>query len=247
MKVIGIIPARYQSTRLFGKPLANICGKPMIQHVYERASGTASLKSVTVATDDERILNTVKKFGGDAVLTSSHHQSGTDRIAEAILKLDVQDDDLIVNIQGDQALLDPVVIDEVISPFLKDPSLEMGTLCCRISTESEMTDPNVVKVVVDRDDFALYFSRSPIPYVRAKDVDICLRKHIGIYVYKKKFLFKFTQLPQSDLEKAELLEQLRALENGHKIKVVETCSDSIEVDTHEDLEQVRRILGERDL
>ena len=227
--------------------MADIFGKPMIQHVYERASSSNLLQSVTVATDDERIFKTVNEFGGRALLTSSHHKSGTDRIAEAISKMDVQDNDLIVNIQGDQALLEPAMIDEVVSPLSDDPSLEMGTLCRRIEIEDDIIDPNVVKVVVDKDGYALYFSRSPIPYVRAQDADAPLRKHIGIYVYTKKFLLEFTQLPQSELEKVELLEQLRALENCHRIKVIETVFDSVEVDTPEDLEQVRRIIGKMDL
>lgn len=227
--------------------MADIFGKPMIQHVYERASSSNRLQSVTVATDDERIFKTVNEFGGRALLTSSHHKSGTDRIAEAISKMDVQENDLIVNIQGDQALLEPAMIDEVVSPLSDDPSLEMGTLCRRIEIEDDIIDPNVVKVVVDKDGYALYFSRSPIPYVRAQDADVPLRKHIGIYVYTKKFLLEFTQLPQSELEKAELLEQLRALENCHRIKVIETVFDSVEVDTPEDLEQVRRIIGKMDL
>jgi len=243
MKAIGIIPARYSSTRFIGKPLADICGKPMIQHVYERASKSDSLSYVVVATDDERIFKGVEEFGGKAILTSSQHKSGTDRIAEALSGLDVKDIDLIVNIQGDQPLVDPTAVDEVIRPFIDDPSLVMGTLRCRINNEADIRDPNVVKVVVDRDDFALYFSRFPIPYVRGEDTNICCYRHIGVYVYRKKFLLEFTRLPASYLENTEMLEQLRALENGYRIKVVETNIDSIEVDTPEDLERVKRVIG----
>ncbi|MBI4619512.1 MAG: 3-deoxy-manno-octulosonate cytidylyltransferase [Desulfobacterales bacterium] len=242
MKAIGIIPARYHSTRFVGKPLADICGKPMIEHVYDRASRADSLTSVTVATDDERIFRKVEEFGGRAILTSSHHKSGTDRIAEALIQLDVKDTDLIVNIQGDQPLLEPATVDEIIRPFVNDPSLLMATLCCRIETEDEIRNPNVVKVVVDKDGFALYFSRSPIPYVREQDTAPPFYKHIGIYAYRKDFLLRFTKMPQSELEKAEMLEQLRALENGYRIKAVNTLFDSVEVDTQEDLEKVKRII-----
>jgi len=245
MKAIGIIPARYHSTRFVGKPLADICGKPMIEHVYNRASRADSLTSVTVATDDERIFRKVEEFGGMAILTSPHHKSGTDRIAEALIKLDVKDTDLIVNIQGDQPLLEPATVDEIIRPFFDDPSLLMATLCCQIETEEEIRNPNVVKVVVDKDGFALYFSRSPIPYVREQDTAPSFYKHIGIYAYRKDFLLRFTQMPQSELEKAEMLEQLRALENGYRIKAVKTIFDSVEVDTQEDLEKVKRIIGMR--
>lgn len=245
MKITGIIPARYYSTRFVGKPLADIYGKTMIEHVYERASRSDSLTSVTVATDDERILRNVKEFGGGAVLTSSHHKSGTDRIAEAVAKMDIDDTDLIVNVQGDQPLLEPAMVDEVIRPFIDDPSLEMGTVSCRIKAEEELRNPNVVKVVVDKDGFALYFSRYPIPYVREKETSVYFRKHIGTYVYRKDFLMRFTKMPQSDLEKAEMLEQLRALENGCRIKVIETDFESIEVDTPEDLENVKRIIREK--
>ena len=243
MSVVGIIPARYQSTRLPGKPLADICGKPMIQHVYEKALQSGSLTSVTVATDDERIIRKVEEFGGNAVLTSSLHKSGTDRIAEALCKTDSEDIDLVVNIQGDQPLLNPAMVDEAIHPFFSDASLEMGTLSRRIDAQEEIKNPNVVKVVVNRAGFALYFSRSPIPYIRDQDYPVSFRKHIGTYVYRKDFLLKFTRMPQTNLEKAEMLEQLRALENGHRIKVVETRFDSVEVDTPEDLEKVRRIIG----
>ena len=246
MRALGIIPARYHSTRFIGKPLADICGKPMIEHVYERASKSKSLRSVTVATDDKRIARKVEEFGGNTILTSSHHKSGTDRIAEAVIKLDTDDTDLIVNIQGDQPLVDPEMIDEAIRPFVNVPSLMMATLSCRLKNNNELRNPNIVKVVVDRDGFALYFSRSPIPYVRDQDDSVCFYKHIGIYVYRRDFLLKFTRMPQSILEKAEMLEQLRALENGYKVMVVKTDFDSIEVDTPEDLEKVKAIIDRKD-
>ena len=243
MKAIGIIPARYHSTRFVGKPLADICGKPMIEHVYKHALNSESLASVVVATDDERIRKTVEGFGGRAVLTSSHHQSGTDRIAEALSKIHVEDNDVIVNIQGDQPLLKPEMVDAVIRPLMNDLSLDMGTLYCRVKAEAELSNPNVVKVVMDRNDFALYFSRFPIPYVREKNTSAVHYRHIGIYVYRKEFLLKFSRMPQSELEKAEMLEQLRALENGYRIKLVETDLDSVEVDTPEDLEKVERLMS----
>ena len=243
MKALGIIPARYHSTRFVGKPLADICGKPMIEHVYKRASMSDSLTSVTVATDDERIFRKVEEFGGRAILTASYHKSGTDRIAEALSQLDIEDADLVVNIQGDQPLLGPETVDEVIRPLMDDPSIVMGTLSCRIKTEEDIENPNVVKVVVDKEGFALYFSRFPIPYVRGSDTTACHYRHIGVYVYRKDFLLRFTQMPQSRLEKAEMLEQLRALENGYRIKVVETHYDSVDVDTPEDLNKVKRIMA----
>ncbi|MFH2013165.1 MAG: 3-deoxy-manno-octulosonate cytidylyltransferase [Pseudomonadota bacterium] len=243
MKAIGIIPARYHSTRFVGKPLADIFGKTMIEHVYNRALKANSLTSVTVATDDERIFRKVEEFGGRAILTSPHHKSGTDRIAEALMQLDAKDTDLIVNIQGDQPLLEPATVDEIIFPFVNDPSLLMATLCCRIENEEEIRNPNVVKMVIDKDEFALYFSRSTIPYVREQDTAPSFYKHIGIYAYRKDFLLSFTKMPQSELEKAEMLEQLRALENGYRIKAVKTIFDSVEVDTQEDLEKVKRIMG----
>ncbi|MDY6856991.1 MAG: 3-deoxy-manno-octulosonate cytidylyltransferase [Thermodesulfobacteriota bacterium] len=243
MKALGIIPARYHSTRFIGKPLADICGKPMIEHVYERASKSQSLTSVTVATDDKRIARKVEEFGGNTILTSSHHKSGTDRIAEAVIKLDTDDTDLIVNIQGDQPLVEPAMIDEVTHPFINTPSLMMATLSCRIEDNEQLRNPNVVKIVIDKDGFALYFSRYPIPYVRVQGNSVSFYKHIGIYVYRKEFLLKFTKMPQSILEKAEMLEQLRALENGYKILVVKTDFDSVEVDTPQDLERVKSIIA----
>ena len=241
MRVICIIPARYSSSRFEGKPLADICGKPMIQRVYERALRSGTVSDVVVATDDERIFAAVGRFGGQAVMTSADHRSGTDRIAEAVSRLSAADRDIIVNIQGDQPLFAPSQIDEVVKPLLDDPSVDFSTLIYRILRKEEISDPNAVKVVFDRDHFALYFSRSPIPYCRDAGGSPVYYKHHGIYAYRKSFLVTFTKLEEGYLERLEALEQLRAMEHGHRIKVVETLQDSIEVDTPQDLERVIKV------
>jgi 3-deoxy-manno-octulosonate cytidylyltransferase (CMP-KDO synthetase) len=244
MKVIGIIPARYGSTRLPAKVLADIGGKPMIQHVYERARQSSSLDRLVVATDDDRIFERVGGFGGEALKTSPAHASGTDRVAEAAQALGFGEADVIVNIQADQPLFEPGMIDEVAGPFRLEPDLRMGALVHPIHTPEELANPSVVKVVCDRKGFALYFSRSPMPYVISSSLAPRYYKHIGPYAYRMGFLLRFTQLERGDLERCESLEQLRALEHGYKIRVVETNFDSQEVDTLEDLEKVRRqILG----
>lgn len=244
MKIICIIPARYESSRFEGKPLSDICGKPMIQHVYERVLKSDAVSYAAVATDDERISAAVTKFGGNVIMTSSEHRSGTDRIAEAVSAVDgVEDSDLIVNIQGDQPIFEPSQIDEVAGPLLMDRSIDMCTLIYRIKREEEITHPNAVKVVFDRDNFALYFSRATIPYVRGSNTNISYYKHHGIYAYRKSFLVTFTGLEEGYLEKLEALEQLRAIEHGYRIKVVETAYDSVEVDTLEELERVRKIVA----
>jgi 3-deoxy-manno-octulosonate cytidylyltransferase (CMP-KDO synthetase) len=244
MKVYGIIPARYGSTRLPGKVLADLGGKPMIQHVYERALRSPSLDRLTVATDDDRVYQKVLDFGGEAVKTSPHHPSGTDRAAEAARALGAQKQDLIVNIQGDQPLFEPGMIDEIVDPFRNDPDLLMGALVYPIRTREELLNPSVVKVVVDKQGFALYFSRSAMPYVIESSVTPRYFKHIGPYAYRTGFLIQFTKIERGELEKAESLEQLRALENGYRIKIVVSQYDSQEVDTPEDLERVRiRIAG----
>jgi 3-deoxy-manno-octulosonate cytidylyltransferase (CMP-KDO synthetase) len=245
MKVYGIIPARYGSTRLPGKILADISGKPMVQHVYERARQSRSLDRLVVATDDHRIFQRVGEFGGEAVKTSPHHSSGTDRVAEAAGILGVHDSDLIVNIQGDQPLFEPGMVDEIVGPFRADPDLKMAALVYPIRSQAELVNPGVVKVVMDRLGFALYFSRSPMPYVIASSPVPRYFKHIGPYAYPMGFLFAFTRMERGELERAESLEQLRALENGYKIRLVETRFDSQEVDTPEDLEKVRRLLSEQ--
>ncbi len=242
-KVICIIPSRYQSSRFEGKPLADICGKPMIQHVYERVSRAETVAYVAVATDDERIFEGVRSFGGNAIMTSEHHRSGTDRIAEAVSTLGLDEKDIVVNIQGDQPLFAPVQIDEVAGPLLADSSLEMSTLIYRIKREEEIHHPNAVKTVFDNNHFAIYFSRATIPYDRDGEEKRSFYKHHGIYAYRRSFLTTFTELARGPLEKRESLEQLRALEHGYKIKVVETLHDSVEVDTEEEIERVRRIVS----
>ncbi len=243
--VVCIIPSRWESSRFPGKPLADLCGKPMIQHVYERVLRSAAVTIAAVATDDTRIFDAVAAFGGRAVMTSALHRSGTDRIAEAVRKLDVPvaDDAIVVNIQGDQPTFAPSQIDEVVGPLLADPGIPMSTLIYRIRREEEITHPNAVKVVCDRNGFALYFSRATIPYVRDRGLAADRYKHHGIYAYRRHFLETFTRLPEGRLEKLEALEQLRALEHGYRIRVVETPDDSVEVDTPQELERVRRLLS----
>jgi len=245
MKTIGVIPARYGSTRFPGKPLADILGKPMIQHVWERASRAKTLEKVIIATDDERILKKAKEFGAEAILTSLSLSSGTERAAEAAKDLEV---DIVANVQGDEPLIEPQAIDEAIKSLINNPKIPMATLAYRMIKKKEIEDPNVVKVVFDKDNFALYFSRAPIPFSRLRAPDSGLRtyKHLGLYIYRKEFLAKLIQLEPSPLEKIEGLEQLRVLENGYKIKVVETKYDSVGVDTPGDLEKVKAMIeGER--
>ncbi len=239
-KVAGVIPARYGSSRFPGKILADICGKPMIQRVYEQSAKSELIDRLIVAVDDQRVFDIVRKFGGEAVMTRTDHKSGTDRLAEAVEKLDVS---IVVNIQGDQPLFDPIMIDEAVQPLLTDKTIQMSTLKIKIG-EEEYNDPAVVKVVVDENDFALYFSRSLIPFSRDR-VAVDIYEHVGMYVYRKDFLLEISKLPQTILEKTEMLEQLRVLEKGYNIKVVETKSDrisGISVDTPEDLEKVKKII-----
>jgi 3-deoxy-manno-octulosonate cytidylyltransferase (CMP-KDO synthetase) len=239
MRVFGIIPARYGSTRLPGKVLAEIGGKPMIQHVYQRAQRSPALDHLVVATDDERVLERVRGFGGEAIPTLSSHASGTDRVAEAAQKLGLADDDLVVNIQADQPLFEPGMIDEIVGPFREDPQLPMAALMYPIRAPEELRNPSVVKVVCDKKGNALYFSRLPIPYVIAPNLPVRYYKHIGPYAYRMDFLLKFTRWERGELERWESLEQLRALEQGYRIRMVITRHDSQEVDTPEDLRRVR--------
>jgi 3-deoxy-manno-octulosonate cytidylyltransferase (CMP-KDO synthetase) len=245
MKITAIIPARYGSTRFEGKALADICGKPMIQHVYERTMRASLVSDVVVATDDERIFTAVKGFGGRAEMTLKSHETGTDRLAEVAGRCD---SDIIVNVQGDEPLIEPDMIDEAIEPLTADGSLVMSTLKSRIQTLHDFLSPNVVKVVTDWEGFALYFSRSPLPNFRDKWNDLkdekfasgklLCYKHVGLYVYRRDFLLQYSQMSPTYLELAEKLEQLRVLENGYRIKVVETAHDSIGVDTPADLAAV---------
>lgn len=238
MKVIGVIPARYAAARLPGKPLAEIGGKTMIERVYRQAEQAQSLQAVYVATDDERIFAAVRAFGGNVVMTRDDHRSGTDRIAEAVGELDV---DVVVNIQGDEPLLDPAEIDAVVAPFAARPDLVMTTAAVPITDPRDVADPSVVKVVLDLRGDALYFSRLPLPFYRST-ADGPHLKHIGLYAYRREFLLIYSRLAPAPLESIEHLEQLRVLENGYRIHVVLTDKDAISVDTPEDLERVRALV-----
>lgn len=244
MKVYVFIPARYASSRLPGKPLRLIAGKPMVQHVYERVSQAQGLAGVYVATDDERIAEVVREFGGQVVMTPAEAASGTDRIAFAAKSLGLGETDLIVNVQGDQPLVHPDSIDAVIAPFLAkdyDGSFEMSTLSFKIVNEAEITSPKDVKLVTDVHGFALYFSRATIPYGRDYWEHDSF-KHLGVYAYTKRYVDLFNSLPLGRLEDIEKLEQLRSLEYGHKIKVVESQQDSPEVDLPGDIEIMEALL-----
>lgn len=242
MKIVCIIPSRYASQRLPAKSLADIHGKPMVQHVYERAKRSKLLTEVVVATDDERIESAVKKFGGKAVMTPSSIQSGSDRVAFAARNLDA---DIVVNVQGDEPLISPALIDQAVQLLLDDPEAVVGTAVKKITSLDDLLTPNVVKAVIDRNHYALYFTRSLVPFVRdSKEVTDWLKqavfyKHFGIYVYRSSFLQKYASLTPTSLEQAEKLEQLRILEHGFRIKTVITELDSIPVDTQEDLNRVR--------
>jgi 3-deoxy-manno-octulosonate cytidylyltransferase (CMP-KDO synthetase) len=249
MRVTAIIPARYASTRFPGKPLADIGGKPMIQWVYERTRRCNSVARVIVATDDERIAAAVSAFGGEVEMTRADHPTGTDRLAEVAARIETT---LVVNVQGDEPLIDPRMIDQAVEPMRRNPGVPMGTLKCRIATLEEYLNPNVVKVVTDRNDYALYFSRSPLPYPRdfAGELDrefarLEAFKHIGLYVYRRDFLLTYPRLSPTPLEQLEKLEQLRALEHGFRIKVAATEFSSVGVDTPEDLERVRAAVAGR--
>ena len=243
MTVITFIPSRYDSRRFPGKPLALIAGKPMIEHVYQRAMSCPEVSDVFVATDDERIFQCVRDFGGKAVMTEKEHPTGTDRIAEASEKMNLNEDDLIVNVQGDQPLFHPSAISDLIAPLREDPNIPMSTLKYEITGEREIDNPNRVKVVTGKGGFALFFSRSAIPFFRDSRSNVAYYKHLGFYAYRKNFLAKFGGLPVGELESSEKLEQLRALEYGFKIKVVETPFDSIEVDTPADIKRVEQIMS----
>jgi 3-deoxy-manno-octulosonate cytidylyltransferase (CMP-KDO synthetase) len=245
MRILGIIPARYASSRFPGKPLADIGGKPMIQRVYEQAKKARSLSDVIVATDDARIEQAVKRFNGTAVMTSAEHKSGTDRCFEALKRMKNKYD-VVINIQGDEPFIHPGQVDAVASCF-KDRKVEIATLAREIKKAEELINPNVPKVIVDKKKFAIYFSRSPLPYLRGKYPKAWVKghtylKHIGIYAYRCAVLEKITRLEQSPLELAEMLEQLRWLENGYKIKVEFTTRESVSVDTPGDLAAARQVL-----
>lgn len=235
-KVTIVIPARYASSRFPGKPLAVLWGKPVIQHVYERACRAGLADRVIVASDDERIGAAAQGFGAEVAITRPDHRSGTDRVAEVADRIEA---DLIVNVQGDEPLVDPDSIDAAIAPLVDQPSLPMSTVCSPIQGVEELANPNVVKVVCDRDGFALYFSRLPIPFVRDQGVTALRYRHIGLYVYRRDFLLTLTKLTPGPLERAEELEQLRVLEHGHRIRVVVVPHSSPGVDTPADLERLQ--------
>ena len=237
MKAICVIPARYSSTRLPGKPLKDICGKPMICRVWERASRAASVAEVIVATDDERILQAVEKNSGRAMMTRADHKTGTDRLAEVVAHF--PDADVIVNVQGDEPLIEPALIDALVAEF-NDAALQMATVATELTDAAEMQNPNNVKVVVGRAGNALYFSRALIPYPRNKG-RASVFKHIGIYAYRRDFLLAYAKMEPTPLEQTESLEQLRALENGFKIRVIKSSCRFVGVDTAEDLELVNEI------
>jgi 3-deoxy-manno-octulosonate cytidylyltransferase (CMP-KDO synthetase) len=252
MAVVAIIPARYGSTRLPGKPLAKIGGKPMIQHVYENAAKAKALDRLVVATDDWRVAETVRGFGGEVMMTAKDHLSGTDRLAEAVRKIRA---DWVVNVQGDLPFIHGDTIARALRPLRRDRSIPMGTVRTPIYEEAEWRNPNVVKVVTDSKGFALYFSRAPIPYVRNPSVEISRRgrssglkarlwgyRHIGLYVYRRDFLLHFARLRPTELEQIESLEQLRALFYGHRIRVAEVEENSVEVDSPEDLVRAENYL-----
>ncbi len=239
MKIYGIIPARYRSSRFPGKPMVEICGKPMIQHVYERSAAAACLGAVYVATDDSRIEAAVNRFGGRSVMTRDDHASGTDRLEEACRILGLNDDDVAVNIQGDEPLVHSEMIESLVRALLADPQCPMATLAFRSRDEAQYHDPNVVKVVADMKGRALYFSRSALPFRRdADDRPLEFLKHLGFYAYRCGFLKTFSQLPQGELEQLEKLEQLRALEHGYGIRVAFTTHETHGVDIPEDVPKV---------
>jgi len=243
MKFLGVIPARYASTRLEGKPLISIEGQPMIEWVYKRTL-TSSLDKVVVATDDKRIFDAVISFGGEAVMTSPDHTNGTSRIAE--VAAEYEDYDVIINVQGDEPLIEGAMIDALIEPFRENHDLVMATLKHKIDNYEEVENPNNVKVITDNKDFAIYFSRSPIPYPRTLDMKNYY-KHVGIYGYKRDFVIEYSKMIPTDLEISESLEQLRVIENGYKIKVLDTPYKVIGVDTSEDLAKVEKIIRDNNI
>lgn len=243
MNIVAVIPARYASTRLPGKPLVSIAGKPMIERVWERARQASRVSQVIVATDDDRIAKAVKSFGGEAVLTRADHRSGTERVAEVAVAH--PDAEILVNVQGDMPLIDPAAIDAGIEAVRDEEDVMVGTLAVPIGNPAEIMDPNVVKTVLDFDGNALYFSRAPIPWVRDRQAPVHAKhlKHVGLYVFRREALLEFATFPQGDLERIEQLEQLRWLENGYRIRVVETEHKTVEVDTPEDVKRVEQFLA----
>jgi 3-deoxy-manno-octulosonate cytidylyltransferase (CMP-KDO synthetase) len=241
-KVVVVIPARYGSTRLPGKPLVSLAGKPMIQRVYERAKMAKRVDQVIVATDDERIVKAVQEFGGEARMTRGDHRTGTERVAEVAAHVE---GNVFVNAQGDEPLLDPAAIDTAVEALLEDPPASVATVATPVKVLSDVMDPNVVKAVLDFDGYALYFSRAPVPWVRdtAGKVHVKYWKHLGLYVFQRDALLEYPTLPQGELERIEQLEQLRWMENGWKIRVAEVEHDAVSVDVPEDVARVEKLLA----
>ena len=243
---VAIIPARYASTRLPGKPLVALAGKLMIERVWERVRRAKKISRVIVATDDERIIRAVAAFGGEAVMTRSEHRSGTERVAEVAATTVREGEEIFVNVQGDEPLIEPSAIDTAVETIESDQSAAIATLAVPIARPADIMDPNVVKVVLDFDGNALYFSRAPIPWVRDRNAPVHARhlKHLGLYAFRRAALLDFPTLPLGDLERIEQLEQLRWMENGYKIRVAETPHDSISVDVPEDVTRLEQLLRE---
>ena len=242
-KVVVVIPARYGSTRLPGKPLVSLGGKPMIQHVYERARRAQTVQEVLVATDDQRILDAVQSFGGEARMTRCDHRTGTERIAEVAAH---ESGDIFVNVQGDEPLIDPLAIDRAVGALLEEPAAQIATVATLIRHAGDIMDPNVVKTVLDFEDNAMYFSRAPIPWIRDTQQKLRVKywKHLGLYVFQRDALLEYPTLPRGELEKIEQLEQLRWLENGWHIRVAEVAHDAVSVDVPDDIARVERFLKE---
>jgi len=253
LSVLAVIPARYASSRLPGKPLVPLAGKPMVQRVWERVRGATKISRVVVATDDERVVRAVAEFGGEAVMTRGDHRSGTERVAEVAAGSAGHEDDIFVNVQGDEPLIDPAAVDAAVEALREDDSVQVATLAVPITNPADIMDPNIVKTVFDFDGNALYFSRAPIPWIREGRFPAATNalltgpthfKHIGLYVFRREALLEFPTFPQGELEKLEQLEQLRWLENGYKIRVAETAYDSLSVDVPEDIPRAEKLLRE---
>lgn len=241
-KILGVIPSRYASTRLSGKPLIDICGKPMVEHVYRRALASGVFFRVIIATDDDRIYNAAERFGADVLMTRADHPDGSSRVAEVARSIDT---DYVINIQGDEPMLDPRMLRELAEGIVSDKGADSATVCVPITNDNDFTNPNIVKVVTDRKGRALYFSRSPIPF-RRNETGCPVWEHLGIYAFTKEFLLKFVELPPTPLMQEESLEQLRILEHGYTMAVIATKYPSLgpNVNTEEDLQKVIKILAE---
>ena len=239
--VVVVIPARYASTRLPGKPLVPLAGQPMVQRVYERVKLAKRVHRIIVATDDSRVVEAVQAFGGEARMTRPDHRTGTERVAEVAAHVEAE---VFVNVQGDEPLLDPAAVDTAVAALVEEPKAEVVTVATPVKTPGDIMDPNVVKTVLDFDENALYFSRAPIPWVRDAAAHVVARhlKHLGLYCFERRALLEYPTLPQGELERAEQLEQLRWLENGWKIRVAEVEHDAISVDVPEDVERVEKLL-----